>query len=95
MSDLHQAARAGNLRELERLLDAGTPVDLHDEEGHTSLMVACLSPDTGVETLEFLIARGADVNAVVRRPAAAVPDMDGLPDDCGDLDLDPETRVMM
>lgn len=95
MSTLHQAARAGDLRELEGLLDAGTPVDLHDEEGHTPLMTACLSPDAGLETLEFLIARGADVNAVVRPPAAAAPDMDGSLDDCADLDLDPETRAMM
>ena len=95
MSSLHQAARAGDLRELERLLDLGTPVDLHDAEGHTPLMTACLSPDAGVETLDLLIARGADVNALVRRPAAAAPDMDGLLDDCGDLDLDPETRAMM
>ena len=95
MPALHQAARAGDLREMERLLDAGTPVDLHDEEGHTPLMTACLSPDAGLGTLELLIARGADVNAVVRPPAAAAPDMDGLLDDCGDLDLDPETRAMM
>jgi ankyrin repeat protein len=73
MSDLHQAARAGDLRELERLLDAGTPVDLYDEEGHTALMVACLSPDAGLATLEFLMARGADVNAGTRPEPCAVP----------------------
>lgn len=73
MSVLHQAARTGDLRELQRLLDAGTPVDLYDEEGHTPLMAACLSPDAGLETLEFLIARGADVNAGTRPEGCPVP----------------------
>jgi ankyrin repeat protein len=95
MSDLHQAARAGNLRQLARLLDAGSPVDPYDGDGRTPLMVACLSPDAGTETLEFLIARGADVNALVKPPAAAPSDLDALLDDSADLELDPETRAMM
>ena len=94
-SAIHDAARAGDLRELERLLDAGTPVDLPDDEGHTPLMAACLSEAAGVETLHLLIARGADVNALVRRPAATAPDMDEVLGEIGDLDLDPETRAMM
>jgi ankyrin repeat protein len=80
---------------MERLLDTGIPVDLHDGEGNTALMTACLSPDAGVETLEFLIARGADVNALVKPPAATAPDLDELLDASDDLDLDPETRAMM
>jgi ankyrin repeat protein len=93
-SALHQAARAGDLRELERLLDAGTPVDLPDDEGHTPLMVACLSPAAGIDALDLLIARGADVNAV-SRPANPTCDIDGLLDDSGDLDLDPATRALI
>jgi ankyrin repeat protein len=95
VSALHHAARAGDLPELERLLDAGTPVDLPGEEGYTALMVACLSDAAGVETLEFLITRGADVNAIVRPPGAATSGKDDWLDDCGDLDLDPETRATM
>jgi ankyrin repeat protein len=58
---------------MERLLDTGIPVDLHDGEGNTALMTACLSPDAGVETFEFLIARGADVNAGTRPEGCPVP----------------------
>jgi ankyrin repeat protein len=84
MSALHQAARAGDLRELERLHDAGTSVDLHDEEGHTPLMTACLSPDAGLDTLEFLIARGADVNALTRPEGCPVPESDTASERCPD-----------
>lgn len=81
MSDLHQAAREGNLRDLERLLDAGMPVDLPDDvEGHTPLMEACLSPAADVATLDFLIGHGADVNALTRPKESPAPDHSAEPE---------------
>ncbi len=67
MSALHQAARIGNLTELRRLLDAGADIEAVDEKnGHTPLMVACLSPQAGVDAVEFLLDRGANLHAHIR-----------------------------
>lgn len=96
-SPLHQAARKGDLRELERLLAAGASVDLPDDTyGHTPLMEACLSPEAGLETLDFLLARGADPNALTCPPAPAGDDeMDADLPTSFEEDLDPDMRAML
>lgn len=60
---IHDAARAGTLRRLRDLLDAGTPVDLREETGHrgTPLHAAALAGQ--IEAVRLLVERGADVNA--------------------------------
>ena len=94
MNELHLAARRGDIVEMQRLLDAGASVDSHDSpHGHTSLMEACLSSAAGVEVLDFLIDRGANVNAVVMVRPSPKPDFDLL--DTHDLDLDEETRAIL
>lgn len=58
---LHEAAEAGDLGALRRLLDAGVPVDGRDARGRTALLAATHAdrPDAA----RLLIARGASVNA--------------------------------
>jgi ankyrin repeat protein len=93
MSEIHQAAQAGNLDALRCLIAAGVPVDAYDEDsGHTPLMVACMSPQAGMEVLEFLIDSGADVNAPVKGKELADFDMDSLME--SDF-VDEETRGML
>lgn len=70
---IHRAARKGDLEELQRLLDAGANIeeraDLeHDNGPHlnglTPLMIAARSIDgASVETLRWLVERGADIHA--------------------------------
>lgn len=44
---------------------SGTAIDLPDtQQGHTPLMHACLSKSAGIETVQWLIDHGADVNAL-------------------------------
>jgi ankyrin repeat protein len=93
MNDIHEAARAGNLDELRRLIAEGVPVDLYDEEsGHTPLMMACMSPQAGIEVLEFLVESGADVNACEKEKGLPEVDMDGLMES---EFVDEETREML
>ena len=77
-SPLHQAAKAGNLTEIRRLLDEGADIDAVDPQtGHTPLMAACLSPRAGAEAVRLLLERGADVNARARMPDTEDLDEDG------------------
>jgi ankyrin repeat protein len=93
MSEIHQAAQAGNLDELRRLIAEGVPVDSYDEEsGHTPLMMACMSPQAGLEVLDLLIDSGADVNAPVRPEEEPQFEMPDIPED---ESVDEETRTML
>jgi ankyrin repeat protein len=58
---LRSAAYEGNIREVQRLLASGTPVDAPDKEGWTPLMWAQAGEQAGV--MELLLTRGAEVNA--------------------------------
>jgi ankyrin repeat protein len=63
---LHQAARVGDLSELRKLLDQGEALECCEvQTGHTPLIAACLSPEAGVEVVEFLLSRGANVHACI------------------------------
>lgn len=63
--DIHEHARRGDRAAVERDLDAGVPVDILDPDtGLTPLAAASSSPDGNRQTLELLLARGADPNAV-------------------------------
>jgi ankyrin repeat protein len=58
---LHEAAFAGNVEEVRRLLEEGTAVDVVDPEGRTALMWASFNGHTAVDAL--LLEKGAAVNA--------------------------------
>ena len=58
---LHEAAFAGNLDEVKRLLEEGTAVDVPDLEGRTALMWASFNGHTAVNAL--LLENGAAINA--------------------------------
>ena len=60
--DLLKAIRTGRLQEVRALLDAGTPVEIHDGRGDPGLPlgVACFMGH--VEIVRELVARGAKVN---------------------------------
>lgn len=60
-TDLTAAITAGNMEAVKFLLDAGIPVDAFDQNDYSPLMVACGEGDA-IETMEFLIAQGANVN---------------------------------
>jgi ankyrin repeat protein len=76
-SPLHSAAKAGDLLEIRRLLDAGADIEAVDERsGHTPLMAACLSPRAGVEAMAILLERGAKVDVCTRVPAKEEPEED-------------------
>ena len=93
MSAIHQAARAGDLAQLERLLDEGAVVDCYDEsDGRTPLMVACVSPQAGVDVVRLLLERGAGVNDRVRREAGNDPAIEALLDNPA---LEPQTRAVI
>lgn len=91
MHTIHHAAATGDLSVLKQLLETGTPVDLHDPEtGHTPLMTACLSSRAGADTLDLLLAAGADLHAPAQ-PAPSDPvDTSILLDD-----PDPEIRALL
>lgn len=59
-SAIHYSARSGNIETLSALVDAGSPVDLVDDEGQTVLIEAV--KNDRVECVAFLISRGVDVN---------------------------------
>ncbi|NRF65798.1 ankyrin repeat domain-containing protein [Aquincola sp. S2] len=58
---LAAAARQGDTATLQRLLDAGVPVDGRDGRGRTALLVATHA--NRIDAARLLIERGADVNA--------------------------------
>jgi ankyrin repeat protein len=58
---LVSAAEAGDMVTLQRLLDAGVPVDSRDAQGRTALLAATHADR--VDAAQLLIERGADVNA--------------------------------
>lgn len=58
---LIRAAEVGDTAALQRLLDAGTPVDARGPRGRTALLAATHA--NRVDAARLLIARGADVNA--------------------------------
>lgn len=65
---IHEHARRGDRAAVERQLDAGVPVDVVDpDSGLTPLAAAASSPASSRETLELLLSRGADPNAVCGR----------------------------
>jgi uncharacterized protein len=55
------AAEAGDITALQRLLEAGTPVDSRDGRQRTALLLATRA--NRVDAARLLIERGADVNA--------------------------------
>ena len=59
------AAESGELTKIQEALKAGVAVDVRDQQGQTSLLIATLN--NRVNVARFLIARGADVNAKDRR----------------------------
>ncbi|MBX5496613.1 MAG: ankyrin repeat domain-containing protein, partial [Bryobacteraceae bacterium] len=60
-SDLHHAARAGDLEKVKALLREGAPVNARDSLGGTALHDAAWAGER--EVVEALLDAGADVNA--------------------------------
>jgi ankyrin repeat protein len=58
---LHEAAFAGNLDEVKRLLEEGAVVDVPDPDGRTALMWASFNGHTAVDAL--LLEHGAAIDA--------------------------------
>jgi ankyrin repeat protein len=58
---LHQAAYAGKLDEVRRLVSEGTSVDATDPESHTPLMWAAFNGHRAV--VDLLLEKGAEVDA--------------------------------
>ena len=56
--DLHDAARAGNTLQVEKLISQGVPVDAPDRLGRTALMLAAMRGQT--TTVQTLLALGAN-----------------------------------
>ncbi len=64
--DLHGAASAGDLHEVEALLAAGVPAHAQEErDGRSALMLAAAAGHAAV--VEALLAAGAPWNAIDRR----------------------------
>ena len=59
---LWSAAKANDVTELARLLDAGAALDACDARGYSALMLAAYSGHA--EAFEYLLERGADPNSV-------------------------------
>ena len=59
--DLWSAAKANDVTDLARLLDAGAEIDATDTRGYSPLMLATYSGST--EAVELLLRRGADPNS--------------------------------
>ena len=58
---LHEAAKVGDLQQVQQIVDEGANLDATLPRGETPIIVAALEGHAGV--VEFLIARGADVQA--------------------------------
>src|SRR5580658_222147 len=61
VEELHRAARSGDLKRVEALIENGTPVNGRDSLGGTALHDAAWAGEA--EIVEYLIRAGADVNA--------------------------------
>jgi ankyrin repeat protein len=59
-SNLWTAAKANDVAELTRLLDAGHPIDDRDHRGYSPLMLAAYAGHG--EAFDLLLSRGADPN---------------------------------
>jgi outer membrane protein assembly factor BamB len=59
--ELHLAARSGDLAEVERLLEAGVPVNASDDWGTTALSLAANQGQ--VDVARYLLEKGADPSA--------------------------------
>jgi len=56
---LHKAARAGNIKEVNSLLDAGSNIEVRSKDGKTALILAARKGK--IEMVELLLKRGANV----------------------------------
>lgn len=63
MSEIHKAAKAGNIRLIGQLLSQGAELECHGDDGETPLMTACMSERAGNEVAQLLLDSGADLNA--------------------------------
>jgi hypothetical protein len=62
---IHYHVRNGNIPGIIEELAACDDIEIRDKQsGYTPLMEAVTSPKAGIETIRFLIEKGADVNAV-------------------------------
>jgi len=61
MSELHKAARRGDLQRVKSLVEKGADVNTRDNDGETPLHEA--ASEGYLEVARFLVERGADVNA--------------------------------
>src|SRR4029079_11584984 len=57
---LHEAARTGDVPEVERLIAAGSAIDAVDADGRTPVMVATVGRQT--DAVRALVDAGADVD---------------------------------
>lgn len=60
MASLHEAAKEGNLAEVERLLSKGVNVNYKDEYDKTPLHLVAIQGCT--EVAKLFVWRGADIN---------------------------------
>ncbi|MFQ6035794.1 MAG: M56 family metallopeptidase, partial [Sedimentisphaerales bacterium] len=60
---LHEAATAGDIKQVKSLLSKGADVNAKDEKGNTPLHIVARYGYRQKDIAELLIARGADVNA--------------------------------
>lgn len=63
---IHDLVAAGDIAGVEREIGRLASLEARDESGLTPLMVATASPKAGVEMLELLLSRGADVQALMK-----------------------------
>jgi len=61
VEDIFSYARHNRVEDLERLLDAGIPVNIRDQYGNTILSVACQNGHK--RSAKAVLRRGADINA--------------------------------
>jgi uncharacterized protein len=67
---LIEAAKQGDLKQVQELLEKGADINTKDKDGMTALMVACLNGHA--EVVKDLLAKGADVNAEAKKGFTAL-----------------------